>query len=154
MSMPGEGAAAPGFAAKDDSGKTHKLADYQGKRVVLYFYPRDDTSGCTKEACGFRDNLGALQKLGAVVLGVSRDDAASHLRFRKKFELNFPLLIDDGSISKAYGTWVQKNMYGRTYMGMQRATFLIGPDGKIVKVWPKVSPEGHAVDVAAAIQGA
>lgn len=141
MAMPEEGAKAPAFNAQDEMGKTHKLSDYKGKTVVLYFYPKDDTSGCTKEACSFRDNHSSLVKKGAVVLGVSRDDAKSHQKFKAKYNLNFPLLVDDGSISDAYGTWVEKSMYGRTYMGMARATFLIGPDGKIAKAWPKVKPE-------------
>lgn len=152
MAMPQEGDKAPAFTAQDDAGKTHKLSDYKGKNVVLYFYPKDDTSGCTKEACGFRDNMGVIQKQGAVVLGVSRDDAKSHQKFKEKFELNFPLLVDEGAITDAYGTWVEKNMYGRKYMGIQRATFLIGPDGKIRKAWPKVHPEGHAAEVLAALK--
>ncbi|HEX9817228.1 MAG TPA: peroxiredoxin, partial [Candidatus Thermoplasmatota archaeon] len=119
----------------------HRLSDYKGKTIVLYFYPKDDTSGCTKEACSFRDHHSSLVKKGAIVLGVSRDDAKSHQKFKAKYNLNFPLLVDDGSISDAYGTWIEKNMYGRTYMGMARATFLIGPDGKIAKAWPKVKPE-------------
>ena len=151
MAMPQEGDKAPSFTAKDETGKTHKLSDYKGKCVVLYFYPKDDTPGCTKEACGFRDAHSALQKRGAVVLGVSRDDAKSHQRFKEKYSLNFPLLVDDGSISEAYGSWVEKNMYGRTYMGMARATFLIGPDGRILKAWHKVHAEGHAKEVEEAL---
>lgn len=151
MSMPAEGAKAPSFNAQDETGKTHKLSDYKGKTVVLYFYPKDDTAGCTKEACGFRDHHSNITKKGAVVLGVSRDDAKSHLKFKAKYNLNFPLLVDDGSISDAYGTSVEKSMYGRTYMGMQRATFLIGPDGKIAKVWPKVKPDEHAQEVEEAL---
>lgn len=151
MSMPQEGEKAPAFTAKDETGKTHRLSDYKGKTVVLYFYPKDDTSGCTKEACGFRDRHPSLQKRGAVVLGVSRDDAVSHQKFKEKYRLDFPLLVDDGSLSDAYGTWVEKNMYGRTYMGMARSTFLIGPDGKIAKAWPKVRPDGHAREVEDAL---
>lgn len=152
MSMPKEGGRAPPFTAKDDAGNTWRLSELGGKPVVLYFYPKDDTPGCTKEACGFRDNLGVLQKHGAVVLGVSRDNATSHQKFKAKFELNFPLLVDDGKISDAYGTWVEKNMYGRTYMGMQRSTFLIAADGTIAKVWEKVKPEGHALEVHEALK--
>lgn len=152
MTQPAEGAKAPPFQAKDETGKTWKLSDLRAKPVVLYFYPTDDTPGCTKEACGFRDNLGAVSKYGAVVLGVSRDDAASHQKFKAKYNLNFPLLVDDGSISESYGTWVEKNMYGRRYMGMQRSTFLIGPDGRIAKVWPKVRPEEHAREVLEALK--
>ncbi len=151
MAMPEEGAKAPAFNAKDETGKTHKLSDYKGKTVVLYFYAKDDTTGCTKEACSFRDNHSSLVKKGAVVLGVSRDDAKSHQKFKAKYDLNFPLLVDDGSISDAYGTWVEKSMYGRTYMGMARATFLIGPDGKIAKAWPKVKPEDVVEQVEEAL---
>lgn len=150
--MPKKGGRAPAFAAKDETGKTWRLSELKGTTVVLYFYPRDDTPGCTKEACSFRDNLGVLQKLGVVVLGVSRDDAGSHQKFKAKFGLNFPLLVDDGKISGAYGTWVEKNMYGRTYMGMQRSTFIITPDGTIAKVWEKVKPEGHALEVYEALK--
>ena len=146
------GTPAPPFAAKDESGRTWKLSDLQGKPVVLYFYPKDDTPGCTKEACGFRDRMGDVRRHGAVVLGVSRDDAASHKRFKAKFQLDFPLLVDDGSISDAYGTWGEKSMYGRKFMGMKRATFLIGPDGKIVRSWPKVKVDGHVDEVLAALK--
>lgn len=153
MTLPSEGSKAPAFTAKDESGKMWKLADLKGKPVVLYFYPTDDTPGCTKEACGFRDANQDLKKLGAVVLGVSRQDAKSHTRFKEKYSLNFPLLVDEeGKLSDAYGTWVEKNMYGRKYMGMQRATFLIGPDGRVARVWPKVKPEGHAEEVLAALK--
>lgn len=151
MAMPEEGAKAPAFNAQDEAGKTHKLSDYKGKTVVLYFYPKDDTTGCTKEACSFRDHHSSLVKKGVVVLGVSRDDAKSHQKFKAKYNLNFPLLVDDGSISDAYGTWVEKSMYGRTYMGMARATFIIGPDGKIAKTWPKVKPEDVVEQVEEAL---
>lgn len=152
MTLPNEGSRAPAFSAKDETGKTWTLIGLKGKPVVLYFYPRDDTTGCTVEACGFRDHLASVAKAGAIVLGVSRDDATSHAKFKTKHGLNFPLLVDDGSISALYGTWVEKNMYGRTYMGMQRSTFLIGPDGRILKVWPKVKPEGHAREVLDALK--
>jgi thioredoxin-dependent peroxiredoxin len=152
MTLPKEGQKAPAFTAHDETGKTHKLSDYKGKRVVLWFYPKDDTAGCTKEACGFRDHMNTLTKTGAVVLGVSRDDAKSHVKFKEKYDLNFPLLVDtDGKISDAYGTWGEKSMYGRTYMGMLRTTFLIGTDGTIQKVWEKVKPEGHAAEVHEAL---
>lgn len=145
------GSKAPAFTARDEDGTTWRLADLKGKPVVLYFYPRDDTPGCTTEACGFRDHAKPLEAAGAVVLGASRDDAASHRKFKQKFGLPFPLLVDDGSLSEAYGTWVEKTMYGRKLMGMQRSTFLIGPDGRLAKVWPKVKPEGHAQEVLAAL---
>jgi thioredoxin-dependent peroxiredoxin len=152
MTLPEVGAKAPELNALDETGKKWKLADVKGKPVVLYFYPKDDTPGCTTEACGFRDSSAALKKAGAIVLGVSRDDAKSHQKFKAKFSLDFPLLVDEGPITEAYGTWVEKNMYGRKYMGIQRATFLIGPDGRIANVWPKVKPEGHAQEVLEAIK--
>lgn len=148
MTLASEGAKAPPFSAKDERGKTWKLADLKGRPVVLYFYPTDDTPGCTKEACGFRDASKELSHLGLVVLGVSRQDEASHSKFKSKYNLNFPLLVDtDGKVSEAYGTWTEKSMYGRTYMGMQRATFLIDGAGRLAKVWPKVTPAGHAEEV-------
>lgn len=153
MTTPTEGSKAPAFAAKDETGKLWKLADLKGKPVVLFFYPADDTPGCTKEACGFRDASADLKKFGAVVLGVSREDEKSHKKFIEKFHLNFPLLVDvEGKVSDAYGTWGEKNMYGRKYMGMFRNTFLIGPDGKIAKVWLKVKPEEHAAEVLEALK--
>ncbi|MBI2077064.1 MAG: peroxiredoxin [Euryarchaeota archaeon] len=150
--LPQEGKKAPSFTAKDETGKTHRLSDYKGKAVVLYFYPTDDTPGCTKEACSFRDQMGPLEKSGATVLGVSRQNAVSHQKFKEKYGLNFPLLVDEGPLSESYGTWVEKNMYGRKYMGMQRSTFLIAPDQTIAKVWEKVKPEGHAAEVVSALK--
>lgn len=153
MTLPQEGQKAPAFSAKDETGKNWKLGELGGTPVVLYFYPADDTPGCTKEACGFRDAAAELRKLGAVVLGVSREDEVSHQKFITKYGLNFPLLVDvDGKVSDAYGTWVEKNNYGRTYMGMQRATFLIAPDGTLAKVWPKVKPDEHAAEVLDALK--
>ena len=152
MAQPKDGEKAPSFAAADETGKTWKLSELKGKPIVLYFYPKDDTPGCTTEACAFRDNLNALTRVGAQVLGVSRDDAKSHQKFKQKHNLNFPLLVDDGKLSEAYGTWVEKNMYGRTYMGMQRSTFLIDGEGRVARVWPKVKPDGHAEEVLAAIK--
>lgn len=146
------GKKAPAFALNDQHGRTHRLSDYAGRPVVLYFYPKDDTPGCVKEACEFRDSLNSISRTGAIVLGVSRDDAASHQKFKEKYGLNFPLLVDPGDVSDAYGTWVEKNLYGRTYMGIQRATFLIGPDGNIARAWPKVKPEGHAQEVLDALK--
>ncbi|TVQ63318.1 MAG: thioredoxin-dependent thiol peroxidase [Phycisphaerales bacterium] len=139
---------APAFTLKDQEGKTHKLSDAAGKHVVLYFYPKDDTSGCTKQACQFRDDLPKFKKAKAVVLGVSPDDEISHARFAAKHNLNFTLLADPGSkVCEKYGVWQEKSMYGRTYMGVVRTTYLIGPDGKVVRRWDKVKVPGHAEDV-------
>uniref|UniRef100_A0A7V4ALG9 thioredoxin-dependent peroxiredoxin n=1 Tax=Thermus tengchongensis TaxID=1214928 RepID=A0A7V4ALG9_9DEIN len=143
------GSLAPDFALPDQDGRLHRLADYRGRWVVLYFYPKDDTPGCTKEACGFRDRMGDLQDLGAVVLGVSADGVESHKRFAEKYGLNFPLLADpERQAILAYGAWGKKNLYGKEYEGVLRQTFLIDPEGRIAKVWRKVSPEGHAEEVA------
>ncbi|MCU0716745.1 MAG: thioredoxin-dependent thiol peroxidase [Pirellula sp.] len=146
------GVKAPAFTAITDSGKKIKLSDFKGKLIVLYFYPKDDTPGCTKEACAFRDANDALQKRGAVVLGVSPDDEKSHAKFRDKFSLNFPLLADpDHAIADAYGAWREKNMYGKKSMGVQRSTYLIDKDGKVAKVWKRVSVDGHDAAVLEAI---
>jgi peroxiredoxin Q/BCP len=148
-----EGTPAPDFNLASDQGGKIKLKDLRGSPVVLYFYPRDDTPGCTKEACAFRDQKQALAKLGAKVLGVSPDDVASHVKFRDKFELNFPLLADtDHAVAEKYGAWREKNMYGNKSMGVQRSTFLIGPDGVVQKVWKKVSVDGHDAQVLEALK--
>ena len=124
------------------------LKDLAGKKVVLYFYPKDNTPGCTKEACGFRDADQELQGLGVVVLGVSADSLKSHENFVAKYDLNFPLLADtEKTVADAYGAWGEKKQYGRTYMGMNRMTFLIGEDGNIEKIWPKVKADGHAQEI-------
>lgn len=147
------GGKAPAFTAVSDSGKKVKLSDFKGQPVVLYFYPKDDTPGCTKQACAFRDASEQLKNLGAVVLGVSPDEEASHAKFRDKFSLNFPLLADpEHSLSESYGAWREKNMYGKKSMGVQRSTYLIGGDGMIVKVWKKVSVDGHDTAVLEALQ--
>jgi thioredoxin-dependent peroxiredoxin len=152
MPIPQTGDAAPSFELKDQQGRSVKLADLAGKSVVLYFYPKDDTPGCTVEACNFRDEHSALEKAGAVVLGVSPDDEKSHRRFTEKFNLPFPLLVDEGHrTAEAYGVWGEKQFAGRTYMGVTRATFLIGPDGRIARVWPKVKVEGHVNEVLEAL---
>ena len=141
---------APSFSLASDSGKTVSSASLKGQRYVLYFYPKDDTPGCTKEACAFRDNLPAFGKLGVPVFGLSADDGKSHAKFVKKYALTFPLLSDpDHVLLDAYGAWVEKNMYGRTYFGVQRSTFVIGADGRIEQSWPKVSVDGHAEAVLA-----
>jgi peroxiredoxin Q/BCP len=144
-----EGQKAPGFSAAASNGQTISLEDYKGKsRVVLYFYPKDDTPACTIEACSFRDNLSSFKKAGAVVLGVSPDGADSHDKFVKKFKLPFILLSDeDKKISKDYGVWGKKSFMGREYMGVARTTFIIGKDGQIEKIYEKVKPLGHAKEV-------
>ncbi|MBI1335504.1 MAG: thioredoxin-dependent thiol peroxidase [Phycisphaera sp.] len=149
------GKKAPAFKLTDQQGKTHSLSDYAGKFVVLYFYPKDDTSGCTKEACQFRDGIDKFKKAKAMVLGVSPDDEKSHAKFASKFSLPFPLLADtEKKVCEAYGVWQEKSMYGRKYMGVARTTYLIGPDGKVVHVWPKVKVPGHdeqVLDVIASV---
>jgi thioredoxin-dependent peroxiredoxin len=146
---------APDFKLSDQDGKQHSLNDYTGKWLVLYFYPKDDTPGCTKEACDFRDNLGALKSLGAEVVGVSADDVDSHGQFASKHGLNFPLLADAGAeVSKAYGAYGTKNMYGNIFEGVMRQTFLIDPDGEIVKAWKRVSVDAHAAEVEIALRDA
>ncbi len=146
------GAKAPAFTLTADDGSKVRLADLKGRPVVLYFYPADDTPGCTKEACAFRDAQSKLAKSGAVVLGVSPDDVASHGRFRDKYTLNFPLLADpDHKVAEKYGAWREKNMYGKKSMGIQRSTFLIDADGKVAKVWKRVSVDGHDEQVLAAL---
>jgi len=142
------GDVAPQFEAQTQSGKTVSLKQLAGKTVILYFYPKDDTPGCTKEACGFRDGYAALQAKGAVVLGVSADEVASHQKFATKFSLPFDLLADpERKIIEAYGAWGEKSMYGKKYMGIVRITVVIGPDGKIAQLYPKVNTETHAQDI-------
>jgi peroxiredoxin Q/BCP len=147
-----EGDVAPDFSAATNGGGTAALADFKGKNVILYFYPRDDTPGCTKEACGFRDHFAKFQERGAVVLGVSTDSAQSHDKFVEKFKLPFPLLADeDKKIVQAYGVWGEKSFLGRKYIGTMRVTFLIGGDGRIRKIWPKVKPDEHAEEILTAL---
>jgi peroxiredoxin Q/BCP len=147
-----EGDPAPDFKAKISGGGEVSLSDFKGKPVVLYFYPRDDTPGCTVEACEFRDEYSVLKRKGVVVLGVSADTIKSHDKFAAKFSLPFPLVADDEKkIVGAYGVWGEKSFMGRKYMGIFRVTFLIKPDGRIARIWPKVKPEGHAKEVIAAI---
>ncbi len=145
------GKKAPAFALKDQEGRVHRLSDYDGRPLVLYFYPKDDTPGCTKEACDFRDALPTFKKSKAAVLGVSVLDEASKARFARKHGLTFPLLADaDHKVSERYGTWQEKSRYGRTYMGIARTTYLVGPDGKVARRWDNVKVEGHAEEVLAA----
>jgi thioredoxin-dependent peroxiredoxin len=152
MPMPEVGDRAPAFTLPDQSGESVKLSDFKGKAVVLYFYPKDDTPGCTREACSFRDEHSALVKAGAVVLGVSPDSTVSHQKFAGKFKLPFPLLADtDHAVSEKYGSWGEKSLYGRKFMGITRSTFLIGKDGKVARVWPKVKVDGHVDEVRKAL---
>jgi thioredoxin-dependent peroxiredoxin len=145
------GEAAPDFTLPTDTGEI-SLAGCRGKRLVVYFYPKDDTSGCTSEAKAFRDDFNYYAPLNAVVLGVSRDSPASHAKFRAKYELPFPLASDEsGAMCEAYGVWKQKSMYGRTYMGIERTTVLIDENGIVRKIWPKVKVSGHSEDVLKAL---
>ena len=147
-----EGDMAPDFSAATNGGGRASLADFKGKNIILYFYPRDDTSGCTKEACAFRDQFAEFKKHGAIVLGVSTDSEKSHDKFVEKFTLPFALLADeDKNIVSAYGVWGEKRFIGRKYLGTHRVTFLIGPDGRIKKIWPQVKPDEHANEVLAAL---
>ncbi len=148
-----EGSRAPEFTLPSDDGSKIKLSSLRGGPVVLYFYPKDDTPGCTREACAFRDQKSAIAKLGAKVFGISADSVESHVRFRDKFQLNFPLLADtDHKLSERYGAWREKNMYGKKSMGIQRSTFLIDAEGKVAKVWKKVQVDGHDEEVLAALK--
>jgi peroxiredoxin Q/BCP len=152
MALIDEGKKAPAFSLKDQDGKPHKLSDYAGKPVVLYFYPKDDTPGCTKESCDFRDNLVRFNASKASVLGISILDEQSKAKFAKKYDLTFPLLADaDHAVAEKYGVWQKKMRYGRSYMGIVRTTYLIGPDGRVAKRWDKVNVEGHAAEVLEAI---
>ena len=147
------GKKAPTFSLKDQDGKTHRLADYAGQPVVLYFYPKDDTPGCTKEACAFRDNLPRFKPYKGVVLGVSILDGASKGRFAGKYDLNFPLLADeDHVVAEKYGAWQQRSLYGRKFMGIARTTYLIGRDGKVARRWDNVKVDKHVDEVLAAVQ--
>jgi peroxiredoxin Q/BCP len=149
-----EGKPAPDFDLVSDSGERVKLSSLRGRPVVLYFYPKDDTPGCTLQACGIRDAWGEFQSRGAVVLGVSPDDASSHVQFKEKYELPFMLLADtDHTTADEYGVWVEKNYAGKTYMGVERSTFVIDADGNVAKELRRVKPDTHADDVLAALPG-
>ncbi len=142
------GKSAPSFTLPDQDGNSWSSDQLKGKPYVLYFYPKDDTPGCTKEACGVRDHYAEFRAKGVPIFGVSADTVASHRKFADKYNLPFPLLADpDRKVIEAYGAWREKSMYGRTYMGIQRMTVIVGPNGKIVKEWPKVSPEEHAAEI-------
>jgi thioredoxin-dependent peroxiredoxin len=155
MTMPQVGDQAPDVALPDEHGSVHRLADQRGRWTILYFYPKDDTPGCTVEACEFRDTNETIRERGAEVWGVSPQGAASKRAFREKFGLPFTLLADeDHQVAEAYGSWVEKENYGRKYWGTARTTLLIDPDGRVARVWPKVKPEGHAADVLKALDEA
>jgi thioredoxin-dependent peroxiredoxin len=146
------GSKAPDFTLPDGEGKQTSLKDFKGKKVVLYFYPKDLTSGCTKEACSFQENLAAVKKRGAVVVGVSADSPSSHQKFSVKYELSFPLISDEKKeLVKAYGVWKEKSMYGRKYMGIERTTFIIDEKGIITHIFPKVKVDGHTEEVLNAL---
>ncbi len=148
-----EGEKAPDFELPSTNGSV-RLSDFRGKKVVLYFYPKDDTPGCTAEACSFRDNIERVKKLGAVVLGISRDSLKSHENFAKKYGLNFPLLSDeDLKVHRLYGTWKKKKMYGKEYWGTERSTFVIDEDGRIIKAFRGVKVDGHVDQVIEALRG-
>ena len=153
MSTLERGDLAPDFSLPDETGKLHSLADQRGRWTILYFYPEDDTPGCTTEACQFRDLTPKTKDTGADVWGVSPDNAASHRRFREKYDLPFTLLSDvDHAVAETYGAWQEKTNYGRTYMGIARSTYLIDPEGRIARAWPKVKADGHAAATLAALE--
>ena len=153
MTLPQPGDLAPDFTAPTDSGEPLTLSSLRGKPVVLFFYPADDTPGCTVESCSFRDNLPRFEGTSAVILGISPDDVESHRRFREKFALPYELVADeDHRIADAYGVWGEKSMFGRKFHGVKRTTFLVGRDGRIARVFEKVKPEGHAEEVADAVR--
>lgn len=146
------GTPAPDFKLKDDTNTTRKLSDYRGKKVILYFYPKDDTPGCTKEACNFRDDYSAYERAGVVILGISPDDVESHVKFKKKFQLQFPLLADEGhKLADQYGVWGPKKFMGKSYEGILRTTFLIDENGKILKVFEEVRPSEHSAELLQAL---
>lgn len=148
-----EGSKAPNFKLKNQTGETISLSDFKGKNVVLYFYPKDDTSGCTAEACSFRDDFPKFEKTDAVILGVSPDSVESHKKFEQKYRLNFNLLSDEKKeILQKYEVWKEKNMYGRKYMGVERTTYIIDPEGKIKKIFRKVKVSGHNKEVLEALK--
>jgi peroxiredoxin Q/BCP len=153
MPLIDEGKKAPAFALKDQDGKTHRLSDYAGRPVVLYFYPRDDTPGCTKETCAFRDNLPKFKSRKAAIFGVSILDEKSKAKFAGKYDVNFPLLADpDHEVAEKYGVWQKKSLYGRWFDGIARTTYLIDRDGKVARRWDKVKVGGHAEEVLEAVE--
>jgi peroxiredoxin Q/BCP len=154
VSLLAVGTQAPEFTTTDQDGKTQTLSDFKGKKVILYFYPKDNTSGCTKEACAFRDNFAKFRQLNVEILGVSIDSEKSHKSFVQKYDLPFTLLADtDKRLVEAYGAWGEKSMYGKKYMGINRVTYVIDELGKIAAVFPKVKPDAHADEILAMLQG-
>ena len=154
MPLPTAGSPAPPFELVSDKGRAMRLADLKGRAVVLFFYPKDDTPGCTVEACAFRDDYQAYDQAGAVIIGVSPDSVTSHVKFKEKFHLPFPLLADVGhKVADAYGVWGEKHSYGKTTMGVRRTTFLIGKDGRILRVFENVKPNGHSKEILEALKG-
>jgi len=153
--LPQVGEPAPDFALPDETGTLHRLSEQRGRWTVVYFYPKDDTPGCTVEACQFRDAIPRLLERGASVWGISPQGARSKAAFRAKYELDFPLLVDeDHAVAERYGCWVEKQQYGRAYMGVARRTFLVDPEGRLARVWERVTPDGHAAEVLAALDAA
>jgi thioredoxin-dependent peroxiredoxin len=149
-----KGDVAPDFSLPADDGSVVRLGELKGSKVILYFYPKDNTSGCTTQACELRDVLPRIDEKGALVLGVSPDPVTSHVKFKEKYQLNFPLLSDeDHAVAEAYGVWKEKSMYGRTYWGIERSTFIIDEDGVILEVWRKVKAKGHAAKVTDLLGG-
>ncbi|MEY3784205.1 MAG: hypothetical protein RLZZ230_527 [Candidatus Parcubacteria bacterium] len=145
---------APDFELTDETGKNRRLSDYKGKWLIIYFYPKDDTPGCTKEACGIAEVYDEFASLGVTVLGISKDSLASHTKFKEKYHLPFTLLSDEtATVIDAYGAWKEKSMYGKTFMGINRITYIISPEGKVVKVYPKVSPADHALELLTDLRG-
>ena len=153
MSTPKEGSKAPEIDLPTDNGGNFRLSDMKGETVLVYFYPKDDTPGCTAQACSLNENLKSLERLGVAVVGISKDSVKKHDKFKAKYDLQFPLASDEeGDVCERYGVWVEKSMYGRKYMGIERTSFLIDADGKIAKIWPKVKVDGHTEEVLAAIK--
>ena len=149
-----EGGVAPAINLPTDGNGTFKLSDYKGQKIVVYFYPKDDTPGCTTESCSFSENIKSFEKLGVSVVGISKCSVKKHDKFKAKYDLKFPLASDEeGDVCERYGVWVEKSMYGKTYMGIERSTFLIDEAGKIEKIWSKVKVDGHTDDVMAHLKG-
>ncbi len=153
MTVPAEGSKAPEIDLPTDNGGHFRLSDMKGRKVVVYFYPKDDTSGCTAESCSLSENIKSFEKLGVDIVGISKCSVKKHDKFKAKYDLQFPLVSDEnGDVCERYGVWIQKSMYGRKYMGIDRTTFLIGEDGNIEKVWPKVKVPGHTDEILAALK--